>query len=115
MSRHLPGAIFDTVHHGGLSSVRCSYQFRLVELKGHRSQNKRSFLRTTYRDFPKNGKNRQVVAMIFNVVNADFVAVRFTVQTQLSSATDEQLQTSKSRRRPDNVAHTPAPGRARAA
>ena len=49
-------------------------------------------------------------AMIFSVVNADFDEVRITVQTQLSSATDEQLQTSKSRRRLDNGDHTPAPG-----
>lgn len=54
-------------------------------------------------------------AMIFSVVNADFDEVRITVQTQLSSATDEQLQTSESRRRLDNVDHTPAPGHARAA
>lgn len=78
------GAIFDTWASGGLSSGRSSYQFRSVEFGGHRSGSERSFSCVTFCEIPENGMNRQVDAMIFNVVNTDFDAVRFTVQTQLT-------------------------------
>ena len=87
----------------------------MVELVGHRSRNNRRSGCIAHRVILENGMNRQVDAMIVSIVNAGFDAVRFTVQIQLSSAVDEQLQTSKRRRILDNVDHTPAPGCARAA